>query len=266
VTEAGLTDEQRLRYSRHLLLDEWSEEAQSRLLGTHALVLGAGGLGAPALLYLAAAGVGHITVVDPDEVELSNLQRQVLHNTASVGQPKVQSAASAVDRLNAEVWVTPIHQAADEALMRSLLNQPASPIHVVLDCTDGFAIRQLINRSCFEAGVPLVSASALRFDGQISVFDPRDASSPCYACLFPPDAPPEETRCALLGVFAPVVGTLGVMQAGEAIKLLLQSPSGGDWPGHQSLVGRLLMLDGRSWSWTSLRTRREPTCPVCSGR
>lgn len=134
---------------------------------------------------------------------------------------------------------------------------------VVLDCTDNFATRQLVNRVCHEAGVPLVSASAVRFDGQISVFDPRDAASPCYACLFPPDTPPEEARCALLGIFAPVVGVMGVMQAGEALKLLLQSGPEGVWKGHQSLAGRLLMLDGRNWRWTELRARRQAGCPIC---
>lgn len=254
-----MNDDQQLRYSRHLLLDEWSEAAQDHLLGAHALVVGAGGLGAPALLYLASAGVGQITVVDPDEVDLTNLQRQVVHSTERIGQPKVHSAATALAQLNPGVRVRALHQAADEALLRQLVPQA----QVVLDCTDGFAIRQLINRACVGAGVPLVSASALRFDGQISVFDPRDAASPCYACLFPPDAPPEETRCALLGVFAPVVGLMGVMQAGEALKVLLQSCPEGAWPGHRGLAGRLLMLDGRSWTWTELRAKRQSGCPVC---
>jgi molybdopterin-synthase adenylyltransferase len=250
-------DDQRLRYSRHLLLDEWSEEAQGRLLGAHALVIGAGGLGAPALMYLASAGVGRITVMDPDTVDLTNLQRQIAHTTERVGQPKVQSASLALAQLNPGVQVHAIAEAADEALLREWVPQA----HVVLDCTDRFAIRQLINQVCREAGVPLVSASAVRFDGQISVFDPRVPESPCYACLFPPDAPPEETRCAMLGVFAPVVGMMGVMQAGEAIKLLAQG--GEPWRGHQNLAGRLLMFDGRNWSWTALRAHREPTCPVC---
>lgn len=254
-----MDDDQRLRYSRHLLLDEWSEPAQDQLLASHVLVIGAGGLGAPALLYLASAGVGRITVVDPDTVDLTNLQRQIAHTTGRIGQPKVDSAAAALADLNPGVRVRAIAQAADEALLRAQVPQA----QVVLDCTDRFAIRHLINRVCREAGVPLVSASAVRFDGQISVFDPRDPASPCYACLFPPDAPPEETRCAMLGVFAPVVGMMGVMQAGEAIKLLLQSPPQNNWTGHESLSGRLLLLDGRAWRWTEMRAARVPGCPVC---
>lgn len=254
-----MDDDQRLRYSRHLLLDEWSEEAQDQLLASHVLVIGAGGLGAPALMYLASAGVGRITVVDPDTVDITNLQRQIAHTTERVGQPKVLSAELAMAQLNPRVQVHAIAQAADEALLREWVPQA----HVVLDCTDRFAIRQLINRISREAGVPLVSASAVRFDGQISVFDPRVPEGPCYACLFPPDAPPEETRCAMLGVFAPVVGVMGVMQAGEAIKLLLQSSPMSSWQTHQSLAGRLLLLDGRSWSWTEMRAKRQPHCPVC---
>jgi molybdopterin/thiamine biosynthesis adenylyltransferase len=255
-------DDQRLRYSRHLLLDEWSEDAQNHLLASHALVIGAGGLGAPALMYLASAGVGRITVVDPDTVDITNLQRQIAHTTERVGQAKVRSAATALGQLNPGVRVEAVAQAADEALLRR--HVPLA--QVVLDCTDHFAIRQLINRVCREAGVPLVSASALRFDGQISVFDPREPDGPCYACLFPPDAPPEEARCAMLGVFAPVVGMMGVMQAGEAIKLLLQGlrpPQQAAWQGHQGLSGRLMLLDGRTWTWTELRARRAPGCPVC---
>lgn len=249
-----MNDDQRLRYSRHLLLDEWSEDAQAHLLNAHALVIGAGGLGAPALMYLASAGVGRITVIDPDTVDLTNLQRQIVHTTARVGQPKVASAADGLAQLNPQVQVHAVPQAADAALLARWVPQA----DVVLDCTDGFSIRHLINRACIQARVPLVSASAVRFDGQISVFDPREPGAPCYACLFPPDQPPPETRCATMGIFAPVVGMMGVMQAGEALKLLarLQAP-------HVPLAGRLLMLDGRTWRWTELRARREPACPVC---
>ena len=250
-----MDDDQRLRYSRHLLLDEWSEEAQDRLIQSHALVIGAGGLGAPALMYLASAGVGRITVIDPDVVDVTNLQRQIIHTTERIGQTKVSSAAATLGHLNPQVQVDVVAAEADANLLKQWVPQ----VQVVLDCTDRFAIRQLINQACQAARVPLVSASAIRFDGQISVFVPRQASSPCYACLFPPDAPPEETRCAMLGVFAPVVGLMGVMQAGEAIKLLARL----EGRAHESLAGRLLMLDGRTWTWTEMRARRDPGCTVC---
>lgn len=251
---AALDDLQRLRYSRHLLLDEWSEVAQERLLASHALVIGAGGLGAPALMYLASAGVGRITVVDHDTVDLTNLQRQIVHATERVGWPKVASAQASLAALNPEVQVVPVARMADAALLAMLVPQA----DVVLDCTDRFDTRHTINRACRQAGKPLVSASALRFDGQISLFDPLDAASPCYACLFPPDAPPEETRCATLGVFAPLVGMMGVMQAGEALKVLA-----GLTVGQQPLTGRLLMIDGRDWRVTGLKVRRDPGCGVC---
>ncbi|RZK99936.1 MAG: HesA/MoeB/ThiF family protein [Rubrivivax sp.] len=254
-----MNDDQRLRYSRHLLLDEWSEKAQAHLLNAHALVIGAGGLGAPALMYLASAGVGRITVIDPDTVDITNLQRQIAHTTERVGQTKVSSAAAALAQINPEVQVHAVPQAADAELLAHWVPQA----DVVLDCTDHFAIRHQINRACINAGVPLVSAAAVRFDGQISVFDPRVDASPCYACLFPPDQPPPETRCATLGIFAPVVGMLGVMQAGEAIKILARLGDEADSEAHLLLAGRLLMLDGRSWRWTELRARREPACPVC---
>lgn len=258
-----MNDDQRLRYSRHLLLDEWSEKAQAHLLNAHALVIGAGGLGAPALMYLASAGVGRITVIDPDTVDVTNLQRQIAHTTERVGQTKVSSAAVALAQINPEVQVHAVAQAADAASLAHWVPQA----DVVLDCTDHFVIRQQINLACVEAGVPLVSAAAVRFDGQISVFDARSGDSPCYACLFPPDQPPPETRCATLGIFAPVVGMLGVMQAGEAIKILARlNETDDDRAAHILLAGRLLMLDGRSWRWTELRARREPACPVCGPR
>ncbi len=254
-----MDDLQRLRYSRHLLLTEWSEEAQAQLLGAHALVIGAGGLGAPALMYLASAGVGRITVVDHDTVDLTNLQRQIVHATDRIGQPKVDSARQGLAAINPEVQVHAVAQQADETLLRHWVPQ----VQVVLDCTDGFAIRQLINRICQDEGVPLVSASAVGFDGQISVFDPRRASSPCYACVFPPDRPPPEVRCATLGVFAPLVGMMGVMQAGEALKLLAALDES---KGHTPLTGRLLLVDGRHWQTTELKVARDPHCPVCQHR
>lgn len=249
-----MDDRQLLRYSRHLLLDEIGIEGQERLQAAHALVIGAGGLGSPALMYLASAGVGTLTVVDADSVDLTNLQRQIVHTEPRIGQPKVASAQSALAALNPDVTVRALVQRADAQTLGPLVQA----VDVVLDCTDNFATRQAINRACVAAQRPLVSAAAIGFDGQISVFDLRRPDSPCYACVFPPSQAVEEVRCATMGVFAPLVGVLGALQAAEALKLLAGVG--------QSLAGRLLMLDLRRTEWSEVRVRREPQCPVCGGR
>ncbi|WP_326538871.1 HesA/MoeB/ThiF family protein [Pseudorhodoferax sp.] len=246
-----MTDDQLLRYSRHILLDEIGIEGQQRLLDAHALVVGAGGLGSPVALYLGSAGVGRITLVDDDRVDLTNLQRQIAHSMERLGQPKAASARTAVAALNPEVVVEAVELRADAAALDRLVAQA----DVVLDCCDNFATRQAVNAACVRHGRPLVSGAAIRFDAQLAVFDPRDAQSPCYACLFPPDSAPEEVRCATMGVLAPLVGVIGSLQAVEALKLL-----SGAGP---SLAGRLLMLDARQLEWTSLRVARQPHCPVC---
>ena len=247
-----MDDRQLLRYSRHLLLDDIGIEGQQRLLDSHALIVGAGGLGSPVALYLASAGVGQITLVDDDTVDLTNLQRQIMHTEARVGQPKVASAEAAIGALNPGVRVRTVAQRADEAQLTEL----AAAADVVLDCTDNFATRQALNRSCVATGRPLVSGAAIGFDGQISVYDPRRAASPCYACVFPPTQAVEEARCATMGVFAPLVGIIGTLQASEALKLLCGIG--------EPLVGRLLMLDARRTEWTELRVPRQADCPVCS--
>lgn len=246
-----MNDDQLLRYSRHILLEEIGIEGQQRILDGHALVIGAGGLGSPVALYLGSAGVGRLTVVDHDTVDVTNLQRQVAHTMARVGLPKVDSIVQAVAAINPEVRVTPVAARADAALLDTLVAQA----DVVLDCCDNFATRHLINAACVKHGKPLVSGAAIRFDGQITVYDPRSAASPCYACVFPPDDAFEETRCATMGVFAPLVGIVGAVQAAEALKLLSVAGS--------SLAGRLLMLDGRHMEWTEMRLPRAPACPVC---
>ena len=246
-----MRDEQLLRYSRHILLEEIGIEGQQRILASRALIIGAGGLGSPVALYLASAGVGHITVVDHDVVDLTNLQRQIAHQMASMGQPKVASIQSAIAAINPEVQVAAVQARADAALLDTLVAQA----DVVIDCCDNFATRQAINAACFKHRKPLVSGAAIRFDGQISVYDPRDGNSPCYACIFSPSTTFEETRCATMGVFAPLVGIIGSMQAAEALKLL--SPTG------RSLAGRLLMLDGRSMEFSEVRIARQSDCPVC---
>ncbi|MEO8119450.1 MAG: HesA/MoeB/ThiF family protein [Rhodoferax sp.] len=246
-----MRDDQLLRYSRHILLDEIGIEGQAQILGSHALIVGAGGLGSPVALYLGSAGVGRITVVDHDVVDMTNLQRQIAHTMARVGQPKVLSAQTAIGTINPEVQVTPIIDRADAALLDKLVAQA----DVVLDCCDNFATRHAINAACVKHRKPLVSGAAIRFDGQVCVYDPRDPDSPCYACVFPPDTTFEETRCATMGVFAPLVGIIGALQAAEALKLICGVG--------RPLTGRLLMLDGRAMEFTEVRIGRQASCIVC---
>ncbi|WP_059410390.1 HesA/MoeB/ThiF family protein [Cupriavidus basilensis] len=246
-----MNDDQLLRYSRHILLDELGIEGQGRLLAGHALVIGAGGLGAAALPYLASAGVGTITVVDDDVVDLTNLQRQVIHTTANVGRPKVESAREGMLRINPDIDVRLIAARAGEPELARLV----AGADVVLDCSDNFATRQAVNRACVRHRVPLVSGAALRFDGQVSVFDQRQPGAPCYACLFPPSQPAQEAACASMGVFAPLVGMVGTVQAAEALKLLAGIGT--------SLAGRLLMVDALGMEWTTMRLARAPDCEVC---
>ena len=247
-----MNDEQLLRYSRHILLDEVGIEGQQAILDSHVLIIGAGGLGSPAALYLAASGVGTITLVDHDTVDLTNLQRQIAHATARVGEPKATSAAQAMQALNPEVQVRCIQQRADVALLDELVAQAS----VVLDCCDNYTTRQAVNAACVKHRVPLVAGAIIRFDGQITVFDPRKETSPCYACLFSPEEKFEEVQCSTMGVFAPLVGVIGCIQATEALKLI--SGVG------ESLAGKLLMLDGKSMEWTRMRTSRNPECSVCA--
>jgi molybdopterin/thiamine biosynthesis adenylyltransferase len=251
---ASMDDRQLLRYSRHILLEEVGIEGQERVLGARALIIGAGGLGSPAALYLAASGVGRITLVDDDEVDLTNLQRQVMHTTARVGQPKVESGREALRQINPDIEVIALRERVAGERLRELV----ADHDVVLDCSDNFATRQAVNRACVAAGVPLVAGAVIRFDGQLSVFDVRDPVSPCYACLFPEDSRFEDVACSSMGVFAPLVGVIGAVQAAEALKLLAGCG--------QPLVGRLLMLDGRYMEWTEVRVGRDPGCPVCSKR
>lgn len=249
-----MNDDQLLRYARHILLDDLAIEGQQRLLDSHAVIVGAGGLGSPVALYLAASGVGHLTLIDHDVVDLTNLQRQIAHTTERIGQPKVASAAVALHALNPGLRIDALNVRADATLLDRLV--PSA--QVVLDCSDNFGTRQAINVACVTHRVPLVSGAVIRMDGQLSVYDSRDPASPCYACLFPPDDPPEELRCATLGVLAPLVGVMGTLQATEAVKLLSGLGS--------TLPGRLQMLDGRRLEWNEMRFTRQPECPVCGSR
>ena len=247
-----MNDDQLLRYSRHVLLDEIGIEGQQRLLAAHALVIGAGGLGSPVALYLGTAGVGRLTLVDHDTVDLTNLQRQIAHNLSRVGHPKADSARQTIAAINPDVQVRALRRRADTTLLAACV----AGADVVLDCSDNFATRHAVNEACVRAGKPLVSGAAIGFDGQISVYDSR-GGGPCYGCLFPPGAAFEETACATMGVFAPLVGIIGTMQAAEALKLLAGVGT--------SLAGRLLMLDARAMRWDEIRIDRQPACPVCGG-
>ena len=250
----NMNDDQLLRYSRHVLLDDIGIEGQTRLLQSHALVIGAGGLGSPVVLYLGTAGVGRITLVDHDTVDLTNLQRQIAHNLSRLGQSKAESARQTIAAINPDVEVRALRQRADAASLATWVAEA----DVVLDCSDNFATRHAVNAACVRHRKPLVSGAAIGFDGQISVYDSRDPQAPCYACLFPPSADYEEVACATMGVFAPLVGIIGTMQAAEALKLLAGI-------GH-SLAGRLLMLDGRSMHFDEVQIARQAGCPVCGGR
>ncbi|NMG01439.1 HesA/MoeB/ThiF family protein [Azoarcus taiwanensis] len=246
-----MNDEQLLRYSRHILLPEIGVEGQEALLASRVLVVGAGGLGSPACMYLAAAGVGTIVLCDDDDVDLTNLQRQILHSEATVGRPKVESGRESLLRLNPLVNVETVHA----RLEGDALDAQVRIADVVLDCCDNFATRHAINRACAHHRKPLVSGAAIRFDGQVSVFDLRRADSPCYHCLFPEGKDVEEVRCAVMGVFAPLTGIIGATQAAEALKLIVGCGV--------SLDGRLLLLDGLGMEWRSISLGRDPDCAVC---
>ncbi len=249
-----MDDQQRLRYSRHLLLNEFGEDAQECLLASHALVVGAGGLGSAALLYLASSGVGRITVCDGDRVDLTNLQRQVIHRLESLGKSKSASAAAAIAAINPDIRVQPLEERAGPERLAAL----ARAADVVLDCSDNFATRHALNRACVASRRPLVSGAAIRFDGQIAVFDLRREGSACYHCLFGEDSEAAEERCATMGVFAPLVGIIGTFQAAEAIKLVAGIG--------ETLAGRLMLFDALASRWHEVRLARDPQCRVCARR
>jgi molybdopterin/thiamine biosynthesis adenylyltransferase len=247
-----MNDHQLLRYSRHILLPEIGVEGQQKLLDAHALIIGAGGLGSPAALFLAASGVGTLTLCDGDTVDLTNLQRQILHRTSAIGMSKTASAQATLAEINPEVRVIALNERADETRLLEL----AAQADVVLDCSDNFATRYALNRACVQLKKPLVSGAATRFDGQVAVFDQRHAHSPCYHCLYPEQAETEETRCAMMGVFAPLVGIIGSLQAAEALKLLLGTGT--------SLCGKLLVLDALHMELRTVKLSKDKACPVCS--
>ncbi len=246
-----MRDAQLLRYSRHILLDEFGIEAQEKLLSSHALIVGAGGLGCPAALYLAASGVGRLSIADGDTVDATNLQRQILYRDAVVGKSKPEAARSALHEVNPEVQVVALCERAEGSLLESLV----AAADVVLDCSDNFSTRHALNLACVRHRKPLVSGAAIRFDGQLAVFDLRRSDSPCYACLFPEEAEAEDVACAVMGVFSPLTGTIGALQAAEAIKVLTGM---GD-----TLSGRLQMFDALHAQWRTVRVPKDAGCSVC---
>lgn len=252
-----MNDDDLLRYSRHILLNEIGIEGQTRIRAAHALVIGAGGLGSPAAFYLASAGIGRLTLVDGDTVDLTNLQRQILHTQERVGQPKAESGRRTLAALNPQVEIVPVTQRLEGAA----LDARVAAASVVLDCSDNFATRHAVNRACVAHGVPLVSGAAIRFDGQLAVFDRRRPQSGCYACLFP-EGEGEDELCAVMGVFAPLTGIIGTLQAAEALKLV----AGNGASIGTSMDGRLLLLDALTMTFRSLTVPPDPGCQVCGGR
>jgi len=245
-----MDDELLLRYSRQIMLPQLDTEGQQKLLDSHVLIIGAGGLGSPVAMYLASAGVGQITIADNDEVDLSNLQRQILHRSNDIGRPKVDSARDTLADLNPDVQITPLNILIDGTTLASLV----AKADLVVDASDNFATRFAINSACVNTGTALVSGAAIRMEGQLSVFLPKQADSPCYRCLYSEGAEPDQT-CSENGVLAPVVGVIGSLQALEAIKVLLNIG--------ESLCGRLLVFDGLHLEWRSIKLTRDPHCPVC---
>jgi molybdopterin-synthase adenylyltransferase len=246
-----MNDNQLLRYSRHILLPKIGYEGQEKLTRSHVLIVGAGGLGSPVALYLAASGVGKLTICDFDTVDLTNLQRQIIHTTQSVGTNKALSAQQTIYEINHEVAVKTIQQKSSEAEFKTL----AETADVVIDCTDNFATRYALNRVCLQLKKPLVSGAAIGFEGQITVFDFRHDNSPCYQCLFPDNGEDTDLRCATNGVFAPLVGMIGTAQAAEALKLIMNIG--------ESLQGRLLLLDALAHEWRTIKLVRDPQCAAC---
>lgn len=247
-----MNDNDLLRYSRHILLDDIGIEGQEKFLSAHAVIVGAGGLGSAAAPYLAAAGIGKITLIDHDTVELTNLQRQIMHTNDAIGLPKVVSGKKTLSQLNPHTQIFDIPQKASAELLEGIL--PTASI--VLDCTDNFKTRHLINAACLKHQVPLISGAAIGFDGQVTVIDPRVANAPCYACIFPEDQIFDEVKCSTMGVFSPLVGIIGSIQAAQALQVIGQIG--------EPLIGKLLLWDARTSKMNIIRLDKQPACKTCS--
>lgn len=247
-----MNDQQLLRYSRHVLLPEIDIQGQETLARSSALIVGAGGLGSPAALYLAVSGIGKLIICDHDHVDLTNLQRQILHDTTSIGKSKSDSAKETLQRFNPEIEVVSLTQRATT----ELLTKEVARVDIVIDASDNFTTRHTVNQVCLAYHKPLISGAVVRFDGQIAVFDLRQKDSPCYHCLFPASGESNDPNCAIMGVFSPLAGIIGCMQAAESIKVLLNIG--------ETLNGRLLLLNGLTMRWRSIKLRKDLACPACS--
>lgn len=248
-----MDDNQLLRYSRHILLPQIDIQGQETLVNSCALIIGAGGLGSPVAMYLAASGVGKLIICDHDVVDLTNLQRQIIHSTHAIGTPKAHSAKKTLASINPDVNVVALNEYVDD----NTLQQLVAEADVVIDASDNFSTRHHVNKACITLKKPLVSGAAVRFEGQVTVFDLRDENSPCYHCLFPMNGDDDDMPCATMGVFSPLVGIIGCTQAAEALKILLGIG--------ETLNGRVQLLDGLTMQWRSIKLRKDPACGVCSG-
>lgn len=247
-----MNDQQLLRYSRHILLPQIDIRGQEKLTESCVLIIGAGGLGSPAALYLAASGIGKIIICDKDHVDLTNLQRQIIHTTNAIGLPKTTSAQRMLHHINPEVEIIALQEQVTEDSLLHLL----SSVDAVVDASDNFATRHAINQACLFHKKPLISGAVVRFDGQVSVFDLRKANNPCYHCLFPMFGEDDDPNCAVMGVFSPLAGIIGCTQAAETIKVLLEIG--------ETLNGRLLLLDGLAMKWRTINLKKDPACEACS--
>lgn len=246
-----MDDQQLLRYSRHILLPEIDIAGQEKLIRSSAFILGAGGLGSPAALYLAASGIGKLVICDHDQVDLTNLQRQILHNTASIGKSKADSAKNTLQHINPQIKIIPLSEYATP----DLLHKEIGEVDIVVDASDNFSARHLLNQACLIHRKPLISGAAVRFSGQVTVFNFRQDNSPCYHCLFPDSGESDDPECAVMGVFSPLTGIIGCIQAAETIKVLLEIG--------ETLHGRLLLLDGLTMRFRSFTLGKDPHCPAC---
>ena len=247
-----MQDKELERYSRHILLPEIEFEGQKKLIQSHCLIVGAGGLGSPVAIYLAASGVGKITICDFDDVDLSNLQRQIIHEEKSIGLNKAESAKIALNRINSDIKVIPIKKRLNSKEVKSI----AEDVNVIVDCSDNFKTRYALNKIAFDLKRPLISAAAIKFDGQVSIFDFRLDKSPCYNCLFPSNDDEQNLKCSDHGVFSPLVGLVGSIQAGEVIKVLLDLGT--------SLHGKLLLINHKDIDFKILKIQKDNLCEICS--